>query len=98
VVPYHLLRAGRLQQSPSLRDRLLAGLLDMVVGAGPPTSSDNRHSDKRHNDQMDLNKLDFTTLPPFELVKQHFTTSGLVGQRRGDGWVLFGFTLARQHD
>jgi hypothetical protein len=98
VASYHLLRAGRLQQSSSLRDRLLAGLLDLVAGADPPPSSGNRQSGESDNDQRDLNKLDFSRLPRFDLVKHHFTTSGLVGQRRGDGWVLFGFTLGKQND
>jgi hypothetical protein len=95
---YQLLRAGRLQESSSLRDRLLAGLLDVVAGADPQPSSGNRQASERDTDQTDLNKLDFSKLPPFDVVKHHFTTSGLVGQRRGDGWVLFGFIPAQRDD
>ncbi|NIL97505.1 MAG: hypothetical protein GTO53_07775 [Planctomycetales bacterium] len=94
-VPYQLLRVGKLPHSRALRDRLLASLLGLEANGDSQPSAGNGQSGAGSKNDQHSETLDFTTLPPFDLVKDHFTTSAWVGQRRGDGWALFRFTLGK---
>jgi len=80
---YELLRAGRLPESKSLAGTLLTRLLD----------NDPQQAGKRQDAGPRKQKVDGSSLPEFEQIRQYFGVNGMSMQSTPDGWYFVGVGL-----
>jgi hypothetical protein len=81
---YELLRSGNQTQANSIGDRLALALMDLLV----PRSASRPGAPAK-------DEIDFTTLPPFEVVHEALGPSGAVARNVRDGWLLVTFLCSR---